>query len=898
MSLPTLYVPGNLVATKWSEPQATLDTYKPIDYIIKWFKGRFPNREGSVSVKATSPADKILIIRAKTGTGKSTVMPAEIYQAYQNEIYKNIAVTQPRVINAITIPTEQVIPHYTKEKLRNQPGKVPLELDINIGYQTGSFRRRPLRGIRYMQIQVLMQQLESMSDEMIMNMYSLIIIDEVHERSMGTDFVLYNLKTFIEANYKNPHCPFLIVTSATFDVMKFADYLLSSIPKSERYKNIIDIKGSNYPKPNKFLNYDSTNYIQSTIDQIIKIHVNNPEDFGVFKLPDDLAKKSNLFDDSEKTISEEDSLKLKEDKDTTFRDILVFVNSQADINKLIKKIDDLNSKHEFFSKYPVLPIGLTSSIVASQSHEYRMLFADINKTSVEVRSGKAGRPSKVVPTRRVILSTNVAETGVTIDTLRYVIDTGWYFSSEFNPIIASDMLVKKPVTQGMSIQRRGRAGRKAPGFTYCLYTEEVYNKLRVDEYPDLIKLDSTRELLSLIIKVVDETSENVNQKLYDLFEINKESEEIVTSFEQAKLKHLISKDKMRPLSKFEQDIAKKEVDILNFDILDIPSADNLHYSLEKLFVLGAINSNCIPTAVGFIMKKIRFISIESIRMILSGYAWEAPIIDLITISAFLNAKKNDIFLKDENKNLVIEKARRRGVFTAYPEGLDYSSEESKSDKKKKEKPKYDSYLDFKTQLLISDEFINYMFIYYYFNKELRKQVSESEESINVDVIDNLKEWCKYNGLEYAKIMDVFNIRDEIIESLAQTGLNPYQNNSKSLMHLLDSFQNLETDTLLDYAKNIKQCIFEGYKLNIAVWDSVQKAYITRKTHIKLNIESSLIYTKYEIHKFGDNNPKYIVYDKLTYLMNGKTNLYEPNISNISVLDGYIVVDPYFDSIMY
>ena len=71
MSLPTLYVPGNLVATKWSEPQATLDTYKPIDYIIKWFKGRFPNREGSVSVKATSPADKILIIRAKTGTGKS-----------------------------------------------------------------------------------------------------------------------------------------------------------------------------------------------------------------------------------------------------------------------------------------------------------------------------------------------------------------------------------------------------------------------------------------------------------------------------------------------------------------------------------------------------------------------------------------------------------------------------------------------------------------------------------------------------------------------------------------------------------------------------------------------------------------------------------------------------------
>jgi len=77
MSGPTLLRPGGLIATKWSQPQDVLDKFTPLDYIIGWIKTKIK--------KNTSPADRILILQSATGSGKSTVLPAEIFQ-FQNNI--------------------------------------------------------------------------------------------------------------------------------------------------------------------------------------------------------------------------------------------------------------------------------------------------------------------------------------------------------------------------------------------------------------------------------------------------------------------------------------------------------------------------------------------------------------------------------------------------------------------------------------------------------------------------------------------------------------------------------------------------------------------------------------------------------------------------------------------
>src|SRR6185437_16595396 len=196
-----------------------------------------------------------------------------------------------------------------------------------------------------------------------------------------------------------------------------------------------------------------------------------------------------------------------------FRDILIFVKGPAEILKIKKALGKLNSQHEFFKEYPVLPLGLTGDLVANQSLEYgNAVEKDISELRVEVfefikkgggKKMKKLKNSKIViknPVRRVIIATNVAETGLTIETLKYVIEPGWFFSNEFNPNFASGSLVAKPITQSMYFQRCGRAGRKAPGFCYGMYTKETFEKMQKDQYPDIIKNEVTLDLLNILIR--------------------------------------------------------------------------------------------------------------------------------------------------------------------------------------------------------------------------------------------------------------------------------------------------------------------------------------------------------------------------------------------------------------
>jgi HrpA-like RNA helicase len=384
MPLPTLLVKGNLKATKWSPPQSELDDIVPIDYIMDWFDKRTPKSYGA-STHADSVADRILIVHSSTGSGKSTLMPAELFHRFYDRTRKNIAITQPRRLTAMDIPKNQIAPFNTAEKLKEigKSTRIPLKMGDNIGFQTGSETRRPIRGLIFMTVGIIMQQMNIMSDEDFMNKYSHIIIDEAHERSTDTDTALFSLKKFIERNYKNSQCPFLIVTSATFDAEKYANYLLNSIPKKERHDNIIYVKGLTYPIEEHFLDYDSSNYLQSAVDTVTKIHVEHPDDFMSEKEAADLRKEHpELFREPEGDRKRKGG----GDRDTTFRDIIIFVSGGGEASKLVKSVEMLNSRHPYFIKFPVMPIQLTGDVVEAQSADYRNLFADIGKLKVEIRN--------------------------------------------------------------------------------------------------------------------------------------------------------------------------------------------------------------------------------------------------------------------------------------------------------------------------------------------------------------------------------------------------------------------------------------------------------------------------------------------------------------------------------
>lgn len=937
---PTLLVKGNLLATKWSPPQKDLDDLVPIDYIMDWFDKRTPKAYGSL-VQASSIADRILIVHSSTGSGKSTVMPAELFHRFYTRLRKNFAVTQPRVLTAIDIPLNQIVPFNSAEALQKagKRDRSPLLMDDNIGYQTGMEARKPVKGVIFMTIGIIVQQINIMSDEDFMNKYSHIIIDEAHERSTDTDTALFSLKKFIERNYKNPACPFLIVTSATFNAYKYADYLLGGVHKNTRYENIIYVRGSTYPIERNYLEYDSADFIQTVIDTVEQIHINNPQDFlsptelekakrdnpKLFELRDSrspgTSRTSRIPETPEKHNTKgkrggveepgesihtfrllEDELPdtdlhgsgngpfLRvigsggegggegdaEERNRAFRDIIIFVSGGFEITQIARTLQNLNSRNPYFQKYPIFPVQLTSSIVVSQGEDYRNLFADMSKLKVEIRTpkgeggGGGGRVGKkwndkkhdgkmkiaLVPAvRRVIISTNVAETGITIDTLRYVIDTGFVNSSEYAPNYNADMLVLKPVTQGMHTQRSGRSGRKAPGVSYAMFTKETLESLQVDQYPDIIKEKIALVVLNFLIKQIDEENRNNNETLFDLFVKERISEETDSQLS----------------STFERELAQKKVNIYDMDLLDIPSADALQSAMETLFTLGAINSNSIPTPVGFIMNKFRMVKPESVRMILSGYAWGAPIIDLVTIAAFLEQKPSNIFPKDLEP--AYTKANNTGMFTLFPDS-----------------GKINRYSELKTQLFVADDFIRYVIIFSQFQQRTVSAFGETD-------LGSVRKWCEDRGVSYRALTDTATLRDNIIANMTNIGLNAFVNNDKCMRYTMGSYSDYDK---MEYVKKIKQCIFEGYKLNIGVYDATTHIYKSRKCNLPLKIgktSTTHFLSESDRETFGDTNPKFIIFGEVRLSRNTKTNIYAAEAVNICILDGFIPYDANFDALV-
>ena len=88
--------------------------------------------------------------------------------------------------------------------------------------------------------------------------------------------------------------------------------------------------------------------------------------------------------------------------------------------------------------------------------------------------------------RKCIVATNIAETSLTLDGVKFVIDTGFCKLKVYNPKIGMDALQITPVSQANSNQRSGRAGRTGPGVCYRLYTDSVYrSELLENNIPEI-----------------------------------------------------------------------------------------------------------------------------------------------------------------------------------------------------------------------------------------------------------------------------------------------------------------------------------------------------------------------------------------------------------------------------
>jgi pre-mRNA-splicing factor ATP-dependent RNA helicase DHX15/PRP43 len=269
--------------------------------------------------------------------------------------------------------------------------------------------------------------------------YSTIILDEAHERSIAIDTLMGLLKGLVTRRKDLK----IIIMSATLDALKFKKYFTT-----DETPPLFKVPGRTHPVEIFYTQEPEPDYVEASIRTVLMIH--RAEDPG---------------------------------------DILVFLTGQEEIEDACRKIkdeaDDLLANHPD-TIGPLSCIPLYSSLPPQQQQR---VFDRPPPPRVP------GGP----PGRKVIVSTNIAETSLTIDGIVYVVDPGFSKQTIYNPRIRVESLLVSPIAKSSAQQRAGRAGRTRPGKCFRLYTEKDFMKeLEEQTHPEILRCNLASTVLGLV----------------------------------------------------------------------------------------------------------------------------------------------------------------------------------------------------------------------------------------------------------------------------------------------------------------------------------------------------------------------------------------------------------------
>ena len=378
------------------------------------------HRESLLYLIETHP---VTIVVGQTGSGKTTQIPQFLEQAGWCEEGKLIAVTQPRRVAATTVAIR------VAEEYGCDVGK---EVGFSIRFED---RTSAATRIKFMTDGLLVR--EALVDPLL-SRYSVIMIDEAHERSISTDILLGLLKKILR---RRPELR-VIISSATLQAEDFRDFFSRSAEPSQPDQDgtdktaaIISLEGRTYPIDVLYLGSPAEDYVEKAVATVFDIHKGEPEG-----------------------------------------DILVFLTGREEIDQAVQAIAEQAGD---------LPQG-------SQSIMALPLYAGLSTEQQMYVFEEA--PEN---TRKVIVSTNIAEASVTIDGIVYVIDSGFVKLRAFDPTTGIETLTATPVSKAAASQRAGRAGRTKAGKCFRLYTEDDYRALPDMNVPEIQRSNLAPFILQL-----------------------------------------------------------------------------------------------------------------------------------------------------------------------------------------------------------------------------------------------------------------------------------------------------------------------------------------------------------------------------------------------------------------
>ncbi|KAF9646334.1 P-loop containing nucleoside triphosphate hydrolase protein [Thelephora ganbajun] len=324
--------------------------------------------------------------------------------------------------------------------------RVADEMDLTLGEEVGYSIRfedmtEPAKTfLKYMTDGTLLREATNDPD---LSRYSTIILDEAHERTLATDILMGLLKGVAK---RRPDLR-LVVTSATLDASKFQQYFSIDVHSPTP---LLLIHGRTHPVEIFYTREPEPDYVEAAIRTVLMIH--RAEDEG---------------------------------------DILLFLTGQEEIEETCRKIDieaDDLLKQDPDAVGPLVCIPLYSSLHPAQQE--RIFDPPPPRRNP---GGPAGR--------KVIISTNIAETSLTIDGIVYVVDPGFSKQGVYNPRIRVESLLVSPISKASACQRAGRAGRTKPGKCFRLYTERDFMKELEDQTPPEILTSNLANTVLTLVKI-------------------------------------------------------------------------------------------------------------------------------------------------------------------------------------------------------------------------------------------------------------------------------------------------------------------------------------------------------------------------------------------------------------
>lgn len=379
---------------------------------------------------------QIVICIGETGSGKTTQIPQFLVDSgFAGK--KLVGVTQPRRIAAITVA--QRVSNERKVTLGKQVG-------YTVRFDDCTSERTE---IKFMTDGILIR--ECLSDALL-SQYSVVMLDEAHERSLNTD-ILFGLMKKVLHKRRDLR---VLVTSATLDAERFGKFF-NNCPIIQVPGRIfpVDIYHSKTKQVMTAAGPASRAYVDAVVDVVLKIHRKEGEGH-----------------------------------------ILVFLTGQEEIERACALIRQAtHDSNDPDKELIVLPLysALTSEAQAD-------VFKKPSALVKAPRGGGRGEKEKGTGDkwwRKCVVATNIAETSITVPQVRFVVDAGYVKQKVFDPSRGIESLVVVPISKIAALQRAGRAGRTGPGQCYRLYSVDCFDSMPDESVPEIQRTNLANTVLYL-----------------------------------------------------------------------------------------------------------------------------------------------------------------------------------------------------------------------------------------------------------------------------------------------------------------------------------------------------------------------------------------------------------------